>query len=164
MIRTAPAPQHLIAGGFFVLLASVAAVAPIALELRSLGILLASYLAFAMAGMPFAYVSALLAPPLGLITGDVGWLVMLPIVLSSNLLGMLGLEYAWRYAALVVSPLLVIAPLLFVMSMSRRSLFEVELPWEPDAARWIFLHGSIALAGVLIAVILDRRRALRERN
>lgn len=164
MIRTAPAPQHLIVGGFFVLVAVVSAVAPVPLELRSMGILLASYLAFAMAGMPVAYLAALLAPPIGLITGDVDWLVMLPIILSSNLLGMLGLEYAWRYAALIISPLLVLTPLVVVMVMSRRALFEVELPWEPDAARWVFLHGSVALAGVLVAVILDRRRALRERS
>lgn len=161
MIRTAPAPQHLIIGGFFVLLAVVAAVAPVPLMFRSAGVLFASYLAFSMAGMPFAYLSALVAPPIGLITGDVDWLVMLPIMLSSNLLGMLGLEYAWRYAALIVSPLLVVAPLAFVSVMSNRELFEVALPWESAASTWIFLHGSIALAGVLVGILLDRRRAAR---
>ena len=163
MIRTAPAPQNLIVGGFFVLLAVVAAVAPVPLVFRSLGILLSSYLAFAVGGMPFAYVSALLAPPIGLITGDVAWLVMLPIVLSSNLLGMLGLEFAWRYAALAVSPALVVAPLAFVRVMSERDLFQVDLPWEPGETTWIFLHGSVALAGVLTGILLDRRRAARER-
>ena len=162
MIRTAPAPQNLIVGGFFVLLAVVAAVAPVPLVFRSLGILVSSYLAFAMGGMPFAYVSALLAPPIGLITGDVAWLVMLPIVLSSNLLGMLGLEFAWRYAALIISPALVVAPLAFVRVMSERDLFQVDLPWEPGAATWVFLHGSVALAGVLVGILLDRRRATRD--
>lgn len=159
MIRTAPAPQNLIVGGFFVLLAIVAAVAPVPLVFRSLGILLASYLAFGMGGMPFAYVTALLAPPVGLIRGDVEWLVMLPIILSSNLLGMLGLEFAWRWAAIVVSPLLVIVPLAFVSVVSERRLFQVELPWEPTAAQWIFLHGLVAVAGVLVGLVLDRRRA-----
>lgn len=161
MIRTAPAPQNLIVGGFFVLLAVVAAVAPVPLVFRSLGILFASYLAFAMGGMPFAYVGALLAPPVGLITGDVEWLVMLPVVLSSNLLGMLGLEFAWRWAALVVSPLLVVVPLAFVSVMSQRELFAVDLPWEPSSGQWVFLHGLIALGGVLVGVMLDRRRAAR---
>lgn len=164
MIRTAPSPQNLIVGGFFVLLAVVAAVAPLPLAFRSLGILLASYLAFGMGGMPFAYVGALLAPPIGLITGDVAWLVMLPIVLSSNLLGMLGLEFAWRYAALVVSPALVVAPLWFVMVMSERRLFEVELPWEPGETTWILLHGAVALGGVLIGILLDRRRSAPDRD
>ena len=161
MIRTAPAPQNVIVGGFFVLLAVVAAVAPVPLVFRSLGILFASYLAFAMGGMPFAYLTALLAPPVGLVRGDVEWLVMLPIILSSNLLGMLGLEFSWRYAALAVSPLLVMAPLAFVSVMSERSLFAVELPWDPGSVQWIFLHGLIALGGVLVGVMLDRRRASR---
>ena len=162
MIRTAPAPQNLIIGGFFVLVAVVAAVAPVPLVFRSLGVLFSAYLAFAMGGMPFAYVTALLVPPVGLIRGDVDWLVMLPIVLSSNLLGMLGLEFAWRWAALVVSPLLVIAPLAFVSVMSERSLFEVELPWDPGSGQWVFLHGLIALGGVLVGVLMDRRRATRD--
>ncbi len=161
MIRTAPAPLNLVIGTFLVLAAVVSAVAPLPPMFRSLGILLFSYLAFAMSGMPFAYLAALLAPPLGLISSDANWLVMLPIVLSSNLLAMLGLEFAWRYPAVVISPLLQIAPQLFVMQMSRRELFQVALPWEPNPSLWIGLHALVAVAGVLAAVMLDRRRATR---
>lgn len=159
MIRTAPPPQNIIIGTFLFLAAVVCAVAPIALVYRSLGILLFSLLAFAVGGMPFAYLTALLAPPLGLISGDAGWQVMFPIVISANLLSMLGLEYAWRLPALIVSPLLQVTPQLFALQASKRDLFAVELPWEPAAALWVLLHGLVALGGVLIAIILDRRRA-----
>lgn len=145
-----------------VLAGVVAAVAPLPLMYRSLGILLFSYLAFGMGGMPFAYLTALLGPPIGLITGDVGWLIMLPIVLSSNLLAMLGLEFAWRYPALAVSPVLLITPQVFALVASKRELFEVALPWEPNAALWIGLHTMVALAGVLAGVLLDRWREKSE--
>ena len=158
MIRTAPAPQSVIIGVFLVLLAAVAAVAPLPLALRSAGILLSAYLAFAMGGMPWAYVAALVAPPLGLLGGDESWLVMLPVVLSSNLLAMLGLEYAWRWPALVVSPALLIAPQLVTLALSQRALFRVELPWEPNAFAWLTLHALVAVAGILAAILLERRR------
>ena len=158
MIHTAPKPQSTIIGVFLVLLAAVAAVAPMPLALRSVGVVLAAYLAFAVGGMPWAYVAALVAPPIGLIGGDEAWLVMLPVVLSSNLLGMLGLEYAWRWPALIVSPALLLAPQVVTLLLSQRQLFRVELPWEPGAAAWLVLHGLVAVAGILAAILLERRR------
>jgi len=158
VIRTAPAPQATIIGVFLLLVAAVAAVAPVPLALRSVGIIAAAYLAFAMGGMPWAYVTALLVPPIGLLGGDEAWLVMLPVVLSGNLLAMLGLEYAWRWPALVLSPLLLIAPQVVTMAISRRELFRVELPWEPNSATWVALHALVAVAGILTAILLERRR------
>lgn len=158
MIRTAPAPQRLVIGGFLFLAAVACAVAPLPLAFRSAGILFFSYLSFSVGGAPAAHLTALLAPPLGLMSGDPDWLVMLPIVLSSNMMAMIGLEYAWRYPALLVSPLLHAIPQLFVMSASKQELFAVELPWEPRATVWIALHALTALAGALVAVYLDRRR------
>lgn len=162
MIRAAPEPQRTIVGTFLVLAAVVAAVAPIAVVLRSTGVMLFAYLAFAVGGMPFAYVAALLAPALGLLGGDAAWLVMLPIVLSGNLLAMLGLEFAWRWAAVVVSPLLLVAPAVFVQTMSQRDLFRVDLPWDDGRGAWVALHLLVAVFGVLIALLIDRRRAAHE--
>jgi hypothetical protein len=159
VIRVAPDPQRVIVGAFLVLAAVVCAVAPVPIVFRSVGIVLFSYLAFGMAGMPFAYLAALLAPPLGLLSGSVDWLVMLPIVMSGNLLGMLGLEYAWRYPALVLSPLLLVTPALFVQVTTRRELFAVELPWDDTRGAWITLHLLVALLGILTAFVLDRRRS-----
>lgn len=159
MIRTAPLPQSLVIGTFLFLAAVVSAVAPVPLLYRSLGALLFSYLAFGIGGMPFAYLTALLAPAIGLITGDSEWAVMLPVVLSSNLLGMLGLEFGWRLPALVVSPLALAVPLIFVRTASKMDLFAVELPWDDSSALWIVLHLLVAVAGILIALVLDRRRA-----
>jgi hypothetical protein len=112
--------------------------------------------------MAFAYVAALLAPALGLLGGDAPWLVMLPIVLSGNLLAMLGLEYAWRWAALIVSPVLLVAPALFVQTMSRRELFRVELPWDDARGVWVGLHLLVGVFGVLVALLIDRQRAARD--
>lgn len=158
MIRTAPAPQNTIIGVFLVLLAAVLAVAPIPLALRSAGILLSAYLGFAVGGMPWAYLAALLAPPIGLLGGDEAWLVMLPVVLSGNLLAMLGLEYAWRWPALALSPALLVAPQVVTLMLSQRDLFRVELPWEPNAVAWVLLHALVAVAGILAAILLERRR------
>ena len=158
MIRTAPAPQSLVIGIFLVLAAAVFAVAPIPLVLRSLGIVASAYLGFAVGGMPWAYLAALVAPPVGLLAGDTDWLVMLPVVLSGNLLAMLGLEYAWRWPALILSPLLLIVPQLATLLISGRELFRVELPWEPSGTAWILLHLLVAVAGVLGAILLERRR------
>ena len=157
MIRTLPAPQNVIIGSFLVLAAAAFAAAPLGIMLRSLGILVISYLAFSVGGTPFAYLSALIAPPVGLIGGDPSWLVMLPIVMSGTLLGMLGLEYAWRYPALIVSPLLVVLPHFVASRLATQSLFSVELPWG-NPANWLGLHLLAALAGTLVCVYLDRRR------
>ncbi len=158
VIRTAPAPQSTIIGVFLVLLAAVAAVAPLPLAFRSVGIVLAAYLAFAAGGMPWAYLAALVAPAVGLLGGDPAWLVMLPVILSGNLLAMLGLEYAWRWPALVVSPLLLIAPQTTTLLLSRRELFRVELPWEPAGVAFIALHALVGVAGILAAILIERRR------
>ncbi len=162
MIRPAPDPQRVIVGTFMVLAAVVFAVAPLPLALRSAGVVLSAYLAFGMGGMPFAYLAALLAPPAGLIAGDAEWLVMLPIMLSGNLLGMLALEFGWRYPALILSPLLLITPAAFVQAATQRELFAVALPWDDTRATWLTLHALVAALGVLSAFMLDRRRARRE--
>lgn len=159
MIRTLPMPQRLFVGVFVVLAAVVCAVAPMPILFRSLGIVLFAYLAFAAAGMPAAYVAALLAPPVGLVGGDPEWLVMLPIVLAGNLLAMLGLEYGWRWFAAVLSPVLLIVPALVAWRLSGQELFEVILPFAGQEGRWIALHLLVAVAGLLIALFLDRRRA-----
>lgn len=158
MIRTAPAPRSIIIGVFLFLAAVVAAAAPVPLLFRSLGTLLFAYLAFATAGMPAAYITALLAPVIGLLSGDAAWLVMLPIVMSSNLLAMLGLEFAWRLPALVVSPALLSVPLIVAWQAAQRPLFEVELPWDGGQGVWLLTHVLVAFGGVLLALYLDRRR------
>lgn len=158
MIRPAPEPQRTFVGIFLVLAAVVVAVTPLPVSLRSATIVLISYLAFAVGGMPFAYLAALLGPALGLVVGDAAWLVMLPIVMSGNLLAMLGLEYAWRWAALVVSPLLLVIPALFVQAMAQRELFRVILPWDDGRGAWVGLHVLVGVFGVLIAILVERRR------
>jgi len=159
VIRVAPDPQRVIVGTFFVLAAVVCAAAPVPVLFRSLGVVLFAYLSFGMAGMPFAYLAALLAPPIGLLGGSVDWLVMLPIVMSGNLLAMLALEYAWRYPALVLSPALLVTPALFVQVATRRELFAVALPWDDARGSWLTLHVLVALLGLLTAFVLDRRRS-----
>jgi len=84
---------------------------------------------------------------------------MLPIILSGNLLAMLGLEFSWRAAAIVVSPLLLIAPALLTWQLSSRPLFEVTLPWAGQETTWLALHALVAVAGILVAFYLDRRRS-----
>ncbi len=157
-------PQRLFIGIFFFLAAVVCAVAPMPLLYRSLGIVLMAYLGFAAAGMPAAYLTALLAPPVGLLTGDPDWLVMLPVVLSGNLLAMIGLEYGWRMLAVPLSPLLLVAPALVAWQLPRQPLFEVNLPWEGQQGTWVALHLLVALAGVLVALYFDRRRAKAEQG
>ncbi len=151
----------MIVGTFMVLAAVVFAVAPLPLALRSAGIVLSSYLAFSVGGMPFAYLAALMSPPVGLIAGDAEWLVMLPIILSGNLLGMLALEFAWRYPALVLSPLLLVTPAAFVQAATQRELFAVALPWDDARSTWLTLHLLVAVLGVLSAFMIDRLRSKR---
>jgi len=158
VIRTASEPQRTIVGTFLVLAAVVSAVAPMPVSLRSTAVILFAYLAFAVGGMAYAYVAALLAPALGLLGGDASWLIMLPIVLSGNLLAMLGLEFGWRWAAVALSPLLLVTPALFVQSMARSDLFRVELPWDDARGAWVGLHLLVAVFGVLVALLVDRRR------
>jgi len=159
MIRTAPAPRRMIVGVFLFLAGVVSAVAPMPVLFRSLGVLLFAYLAFAEAGMPAAYLTALLAPLGGLVSGDAAWLTMLPIVLSANLLAMLALEWSWPYVAIVLSPLLEVVPMIFVAAASKKPLFLVTLPWAGEERTWILLHGLVAFAGVLVAIYLHRRRS-----
>lgn len=158
MNRPKTAPQGLIIGVFLVLTAFVAAVAPLPIMYRSLGIVAASYLAFGVSGLPYAFFAAIVAPPIGLISADIDWVIMLPIVLSSNLLALLGLELTWRYPAILISPILLITPQLFVMQASKQQLFKVNLPWEADSTTWIALHAAVAITGVLLAIILQSRR------
>jgi hypothetical protein len=162
VIRTVAMPQRLFIGLFFFLAAVVCAVAPMPILFRSLGIVLSAYLGFAMAGMPAAYLTALLAPPVGLIGGDPDWLVLLPVVLSGNLLAMIGLEYGWRLLAVPLSPILLVLPALAAWQLPRRmALFEVTLPWEGQQAAWVSLHLLVAAAGVLVALYLHLRRGRR---
>ncbi len=158
MIRTAPLPQRVFIVLFLFLAALACALAPLPLLYRSLGIVLCAYLAFSAAGMPAAYLTALLAPPIGLIRGDQEWLIMLPIVLSGNLLAMLALEYGWRVPSLVLSPLLLVVPAVTAWRLSAQSLFEVVLPWVGQERTWVLLHLLVGVAGVLVALFLDRRR------
>lgn len=163
MIRTVAMPQRLFIGLFFFLAAVVCAVAPMPIMYRSLGIALCAYLGFAMAGMPAAYLTALLAPPVGLIGGDPDWLVMLPIVLSGNLLAMIGLEYGWRLLAVPLSPILLVVPALVTWQLPQRmALFEVTLPWQGQEGSWIAMHLLVAAAGVLISLYLHRRRGRKQ--
>ena len=150
-------------GLFLFLLAVVLAVAPLPLLARSLGIVLSTYAAFAFAGLPFAFASALLAPVAGLLTGGPDWLVMLPIMLVSGLLALLGLDYAWPRGALVVSPLLYALPQGIVWALSQRSLFAVALPWSPSAPVWLGLHALAALLGTAFALAVRRPAAARGR-
>ena len=159
MIRTAPAPRRMIVGVFLFLAAVVSAVAPMPLLFRSLGVLLFAYLSFAESGMPAAYLTALVAPLGGLVSGDPGWLTMLPIVMSANLLAMLALEWSWPYVAIVLSPALEVIPMIFVAAASKKPLFLVTLPWAGEEGTWIVLHGLVAFAGVLVAIYLHRRRS-----
>jgi hypothetical protein len=160
-VHPAPSPQRLVVGLFLALLAVVVAVAPLPLLPRSLGILASCYAALAFGGLPFAFVAALLAPVAGLLTGGPDWLVIMPLLLSSGLLGFLGLDYAWRYPAVIVSPLLYVAPQVIAWWLSQRDLFAIALPWSPSAPVWLGLHALVALVGTVFAVGLDH---LRERS
>jgi len=126
-------PQRLFIGLFVFLAAVVVAVAPVPPVFRSAGIALCAYMAFAGAGMPAAYLTALIAPPLGL-------------------------EYSWRLPAVVVSPLLLVAPSFVSWQLSRQDLFEVSLPWAVAERTWVLLHLLVGVAGVLLALLVDRRR------
>ena len=148
----ASTPHTLVVGTFLFLLAVVLAVAPLPLLVRSLGVVLATYAAFTFAGLPFAFAAALLAPVAGLLTGGEAWLVMLPLMLVSGLLALLGLDYAWRVPALVVSPLLYALPQLIAWGLSQRALFAVALPWSPSAPIWLGLHASAAVVGTVVAL------------
>jgi uncharacterized membrane protein len=160
MIRTLPSPQNFIIGTFVFLAAVVCVLAPIPLLYRSLGVLIATYLAFSVAGTPLAYLTAIVAPLAGLVGNDLNWLVLLPILLTSLLLAVVGLEYAWRYPALIVSPLLYVIPQYLGMVLSKQELFAIQLPWEP-ASSWVGIHALAALASSLVVVYLDRFRERR---
>lgn len=157
-IHTAPPPQNFIIGIFLFMVAVVVSVAPIAIIYRSAGILFTAYLAFSYSGSAFAYMIVLFAPCVGLISGEPDWLVMLPVMLSAGLLAIIGMDYGWRYGALLISPVLHLVPQVFVWQMSQRQLFAVALPWGGDPQEWLQWHGLSAVLGVLLAVVLDRRR------
>ena len=163
MIRTLPTPQNFIIGTFVFLAAVVCVLAPIPLLYRSLGLLFATYLAFSVAGTPLAYLTAIISPLAGLVGGDLSWLILLPILLASLLLAVLGLEYAWRYPALLVSPLLYITPQWLGQFLSKKELFAIQLPWEP-AESWISIHLLAAVAATLVVIYIDRMRERREQT
>ena len=158
------AAAYFIVGLFFFLLAVVLAVAPLPMLVRSLGVVFCSYAAFAFAGLPFAFAAALLAPVAGLLTGGETWLVMLPLMLVSGLLAFLGLDYAWRWGALFVSPLLYVLPQLIVWQLSQRSLFTVALPWSPSAPLWLGLHALAAVGGTVGALVVTHSTTRRRRQ
>lgn len=159
MIRTAAEPARTVIGTFLVLAAMAAALAPMAVSLRSVAVVMLAYFAFSVGGMAFAYLAALLAPAVGLLSGDPAWLIMLPVVLAGNLLAMIGLEFSWRSWALLVSPLLLITPALVVQLLSRQALFRIDLPWDDGNGAWVPLHLLVGLFGMLIALWVDRQRA-----
>ena len=159
-LHTLKNPQKSIISIFLFLAAAAFAISPLNMEYRTAGIVVMSYLAFSTGGLPFAYLTALLAPIIGLIGGDNQWLIMLPIILSSLFLAVLGLEYSWRYAAIIISPLLFISPQLIADYLSKKQLFFVQLPWEP-ADKWIYLQLLTAVGSVLLVIYIDR---LRERH
>ena len=151
-------PRIIVVGLFMFLAAVLCAVLPLAPLVRSAAVMLLAYAAFAFSGFGAALLTGLLAPAAGLLTGDADWLVMLPIILSSNLLALLGLDLGWRYAAIVLSPLVQAAPQLVALVLSGKELFMVDLPWDDHAAAWVLLHLLTALFGVLLALFFDRRR------
>ena len=159
--RAASPRERLVIGVFLFLVAAAVAAAPLPMVLRSAGVLAATYLSYGVVGSNGGFATGLVAPLVGLLTAPYEWLVMLPIILSSNLLAVMGLDLAWRYPALVVSPLLQVVPQLVVAALSQQTLFEVDLPWAPNVNGWILLHLLVALAGTLLLVFLDRRSERR---
>lgn len=161
MARAAASPgQRPFVGVFLFLGAVFLAVAPVPLLFKDLGIILLAYLAFVLSRATFAYMVVILAPPLGLLlSGSPEWLVLQPIMISAGLLAILGLEYAWRYPALVVSPLLYIMPYFVSWQLSQIELLAVDLPFVPSPQVWITLHLLVAILGVLLALYIERRQA-----
>ncbi len=155
---TPPPPKNIFMGLFLCFFAAVIIVSPLPILYRSMLTLFTAYLAASYGGMPFAYIVVVLVPPLGLLKQDDSWLIFLPMIISSGLLAMLGLEYSWRYAALLISPFLYILPQLFVWKVSEHRLFEIAIPWQPSATRWLIIHAFVAGAGVLTMLFLDRKR------
>ncbi|MEZ4608443.1 MAG: hypothetical protein R2865_17050, partial [Deinococcales bacterium] len=119
------------------MLAAVATVLPLSLFYRSLLILASSYLAFSFGGIAFAYLIALFMPLIGIIVDSNTWLILSPVILSANLLAMLGLDYGWRYGALLLSPLLYAIPVIFVSRIAQHRLFNLDLSWTPSLNLWL---------------------------
>ena len=155
---TPASPKNIIIGLFLCFFAAVIVVSPLPLLYRSMSVLFIAYLAASYGGMPFAYIVVILAPPLGLLKQDEHWLIFLPMIISSGLLAMLGLEYSWRYAAILVSPFLYLIPQIFIWQISEHRLFALTLPWQPNFTRWLTVHAFVAGAGVLTMLFLDRKR------
>lgn len=158
MTRLVPMPQRLFIGLFLFLAAAVLAALPLPIVYRSIGTVLFGYFAFATAGLPAAYFTVLVAPMIGAIRGDLEWFIMLPVILSANLLAMLGLEYGWRNLSVVFSPILLIIPPFIAWQLSQRELFEVVLPLAGHELEWVLLHVLTGVIGVIAAVFIDRRR------
>lgn len=163
MIRTAPQPYNLFVGAGLILLSVAIALSPLATLYRSVAILFCAYVAFSNSGTLAAYVIVLFSPLFGLRVETDIWLVLLPVMLSANLLAMLGLDYGWRYGAIVLSPVLAVLPPIIAWQGSLHPLFNVNLPWQPDAQTWIVMHAVVAFAGVVIGLALDYKRARARR-
>jgi len=159
MIRTAPQPYNLFVGAGLILLSVAIALSPLATLYRSVAILFCAYLAFSNSGTPAAYIIVLFSPLFGLRVDTNTWLVLLPVMLSANLLAMLGLDYGWRYGAIVLSPVLAVLPAVIAWQGALHPLFSVDLPWQPDARTWIVMHAVVAFAGVVIGLALDFKRS-----
>ncbi len=155
---TLPSPQNIFIGLFLCFFAAVVVASPLPMLYRSVAILFIAYLAASYGGMPFAYIVIILIPPLGLLKQDDSWLIFLPMMVSSGLLAMLGLEYSWRYAAILISPFFYLIPQILIWQISEHRLFALTLPWQPNVTRWLTLHAFVAGAGVLTVLFLDRKR------
>lgn len=158
MTRLVPMPGRLFIALFLFLAAAVLAAVPLPIVYRSIGTVLFGYFAFATAGLPAAYVTVLVAPMIGAIRGDLEWFIMLPIVLSANLLAMLGLEFGWRNFAILISPVLLVLPPVVAWQLSQRELFEVALPLTGHELEWVLLHLLTGVIGVIAAVFFERSR------
>ena len=163
-----PSPFHFISGIALFILAIVLVSLP-ALALfplyKSIALLLSAYLAASLSGIAFAYLIVLLAPIIGLVTGgeDASWFIFLPMIVSSNLLHMFGLEYGWRFFAIVLSPVLGVVPQAALWYLAQRPIFALQLPWQPSAERWILSHFLTAFACTLLLLWLDRLYRRRPR-
>ncbi len=164
MIRTAPQPYNFFVGMGLILLSVVIALLPVTTLYRSVAILLCAYLAFSNSGTVAAYIIVLFSPLFGLRYETSQWLVLLPVMLSTNLLAILGLDYGWRYGAIILSPLLCALPQIVAWQGSQHPLMNVVLPWQPSAQTWLTMHVVTAVAGVAMGLALDYKRRISQRT
>ena len=157
--------RTLIIGLFLCLLATVFAILPIPIFVRSIVLLFLAYLAVAFANIGFSYLIVLIVPVLGIFIDSEAWLILSPVIMSAGLLAMLALEYTWRRLAIIASPFFWLLVPVFVHFVSQHRLFELELPWnngmtwwEQSPLGWIILHGIVALVGSILATSFGGRQ------